>query len=210
LGEFPGAVHRTWSAYSEGWRDTSRNGTYSPGRVISVHDGVMDMHLRTVGGEHLVAAPSPRLQGPGSQQGQLYGRYAVRYRADPVRGYKIAWLLWPDSEKWSDGEINFPEGELGGKVFAFMHHRGNPDEQDWYATRARLSDWHTAVIEWTPRKVRFLLDDVVVGVSKDPDLIPRVPMHWVLQSETALDVRRPEASASGHVEVDWIAAYRRG
>src|SRR5947208_54121 len=104
---------------------------------------------------------------PGSGAG-------TRHR--PVRGdhagRRPAWLLWPDSENWSDGEINFPEGELGGEVFAFMHHRGRPDEQDWFATRAGLSDWHTAVIEWTPRRVRFLLDDAVVGVSKDPALIP--------------------------------------
>jgi beta-glucanase (GH16 family) len=209
LGRFPDAVGRTWSAYAEGWRDTSKNGTYSPRRVISVHDGVMDLHVRTEGGVHLVAAPSPRLQGPGTQRGQLYGRYAVRYRADPIRGYKIAWLLWPDSEKWSDGEINFPEGDLGGHAWAFMHHRGRPTRQDWFASRARLADWHTAVIEWTPRRVRFLLDGVVMGTSRDPDLIPRVPMHWVLQTETSLDARGPAASASGHIQIDWVAAYRR-
>jgi beta-glucanase (GH16 family) len=209
LGRFPGAVGDKWSGYPDGWRDTSKNGTYSPRRVISVHDGVMDLHLRTVNGVHLVAAPAPRLRGPGAQQGLLYGRYAVRYRADPVRGYKLAWLLWPDSERWSDGEINFPEGELGGNTWAFMHHRNRPVEQDWFSSPALLEQWHTAVIEWTPDTVRFLLDGALLGESKDRRLIPRVPMHWILQTETALSVRRPEAYAAGHVEIDWVVAYRR-
>jgi beta-glucanase (GH16 family) len=195
--------------HAEGWKDTSKNGTYSPRRVVSVHDGVMDLHLRTVDGAHLAAAPAPKLEGTGTQDGQLYGRYAVRYRADPIPGYKIAWLLWPDSEKWSDGEIDFPEGNLGGDTWAFMHHRGKPTNQDWYATPALLQQWHTAVIEWEPESVRFLLDGVVVGESDDKNLIPKVPMHWVLQTETALDGRKPAPNADGHVEIDWVAAYRR-
>lgn len=210
LGSFPDAVSGKWSTYPDGWQDTSKNGTYAPSRVVSVHDGVMDLHLRTVDGEHLVAAPSPKLNGPGTQQGQLYGRYAVRYRADPIPGYKLAWLLWPDSEKWSDGEINFPEGPLGGNTWAFMHHRNKPVEQDWYRSAALLADWHTAVIEWKPGTVRFLLDGALIGESKNRNLIPRVPMHWVLQTETNLGVRRPERDAAGHVEIDWVVAYRRG
>jgi beta-glucanase (GH16 family) len=209
LGSFPSSDCSKWSDYAEGWKDTSKNGTYSPRRVVSVHDGVMDLHLRTVDGAHLAAAPAPKLEGTGTQDGQLYGRYAVRYRADPIPGYKIAWLLWPDSEKWSDGEIDFPEGNLGGDTWAFMHHRGKPTNQDWYATPALLQQWHTAVIEWEPESVRFLLDGVVVGESNDKNLIPKVPMHWVLQTETALDGRKPAPNADGHVEIDWVAAYRR-
>jgi beta-glucanase (GH16 family) len=209
LGSFPSADCAKWTDYAEGWKDTSKNGTYSPQRVVSVHDGVMDLHLRTVDGTHLAAAPSPKLQGPGVQEGQLYGRYAVRYRADPIPGYKIAWLLWPDSEKWTDGEIDFPEGNLGGETWAFMHHRNKPTKQDWYTSPALLQQWHTAVIEWEPESVRFLLDGVVVGESDNAKLIPKVPMHWVLQTETSLDGRKPAADAAGHVEIDWVAAYSR-
>lgn len=209
LGSFPQTVGARWSAYAEGWRDTSKNGTYSPSQVISVQNGMMDLHLRNANGVHLVAAPGPRLPGPGTQGGQLYGRYAVRYRADPIPGYKLAWLLWPDSEDWSDGEIDFPEGSLGGNTMAFMHHRGKPVEQDRFTSAARLQDWHTAVIEWTPDSVRFLLDGAGVGESTDRRLIPRVPMHWVLQTETSSGGRRPAADGSGHVQIDWVTAYRR-
>jgi hypothetical protein len=39
--------------------------------------------------------------------GQLYGRYSVRFRSDSIPGYKIAWLLWPTSENWVQGEVDF-------------------------------------------------------------------------------------------------------
>jgi hypothetical protein len=44
---------------------------------------------------------------PRPYNGQTYGHYAVRVRADAVAGYKAAWLLWPDGPNggdWNDGE----------------------------------------------------------------------------------------------------------
>jgi beta-glucanase (GH16 family) len=208
-GQFPAAVADKWHAYQDGWQDTSRNGTYHPSKVVSIHDGVMDLHLRTENGTHLVAAPVPRTAGPGSENGFRYGRYAVRFRSDRIPGYKVAWLLWPDSDKWSDGEINFPEGNLDGPISGFLHHRGAPERQNVYRTGADFYAWHTAVIEWTPQSVRFILDGTLIGESRDRTKIPDRPMHWVLQTETNLDGHRPEALSSGHVLVDWVVAYRR-
>jgi beta-glucanase (GH16 family) len=204
-GKFPAAVSGKWWAYPDGWQDTSRNGTYSPSKVVSIHDGVMDMHLRTENGVSLVSAPEPKLAG--TSRGQLYGRYAVRYKADPVVGYKVAWLLWPDTDNWDDGEINFPEGDLDDKAWGFMHYINNPTEQDWYQTSARFTSWHTAVLEWTPKYVRYTMDGRVVGTSTDTTKIPRSPMHWVLQTETSLNGVKPPVSSSGHVYIDWVAAY---
>src|SRR2546423_176136 len=36
LGSFPSAVSSKWFAYPDIWQDTSKNGTYSPSKVISV------------------------------------------------------------------------------------------------------------------------------------------------------------------------------
>ena len=208
VGQFPAAVADRWHAYDDGWRDTSKNGTYYPSKVVSIHDGVMDLHLRTESGTHLVAAALPRTFGSGTDGGDLYGRYAVRFRSDRIPGYKVAWLLWPDSDEWSDGEIDFPEGNLDASVAAFMHYRGNPEDQDVYRSGATFDAWHTAVIEWTPQSVRFILDGTVIGESRDQAKIPAEPMHWVLQTETNLDGYRPEATSSGHVMIDWVVAYR--
>jgi len=209
LGSFPAAVAAKWSAYPDGWHDTSGNGTYSPSTVISVQDGMMNLHLHTEDGVHMVSAPVPKLpDAVGSGGGLLYGRYTIRFRADPVPGYKTAWLLWPDSEDWpQDGEIDFPEGDLDGTISAFMHRQDGTSggDQDAYSTSATYPPWHTAVIEWTAAQCRFILDGDIIGTSTSR--IPSTPMHWVIQTETSLGGSEPDDAAEGDVQIDWVAVY---
>lgn len=200
LGSFEDAYEGRWATY-EGARDTSGAGLYAESRVLSVQDGLLDAHLRTEDGQALVAAPVPLVDG--SWGGQLHGRYSVRFRADPVPGYKTAWLLWPDSERWVDGEVDFPEGPLTGTISAFDHCVGAPTKNCFTRdTGVTYGDWHTATIEWTPGRVAFVLDGRLVGTSPQA---PSTPMHWVLQTET--DHGPPPAAAQGHVQVDWVAVY---
>jgi len=209
VGSFPAAVSGKWTAYPYPWHDTSHHGTYDPKKVVSIGHGVMNLYLHTENGVHMVSAPEPVIPGaPGSEGGLLYGRYAVRFKADPVPGYKTAWLLWPDSENWiADGEIDFPEGNLTGTISAFMHYKGNPTVQDQYHTSATYGTWHTAVIEWTPQAVTFSLDGQVIGTSTNAAVIPSTPMHWVLQTETQTSGGPPPNSAAGNVQIDWVTAY---
>jgi len=199
------STYTNWSAYPWAYRDTSGKGRYDPD-IISASDGVLSMRLHTDSlGQAHVAAPVPNLPGGIDQ---LYGRYEVRFRADAVAGYKAAWLLWPQSDEWPrDGEINFPEGDLGGTFGAFMHHQDGSDgnDQDYAGTSARFTDWHTAVIEWTPTAVGFLLDGQVVGSFTER--IPSTPMHWVLQTETVLNGDVPPES-TGNVLVDSVKVWK--
>ena len=210
LGDFPQAVSNKWATYHDGWKDTSGQGTYAPSKVISIEDGVMNLYLHTENGRHLVAAPLPKVPGPGGPgAGMRYGKYSIRFRSDYLPGYKIAWLLWPDSNRWMDGEIDFPEGNLNRKLYAFMHYR----QQPWNQYALPLPDnafntWHTASIEWTPTEVRFLLDNEIVGRTRDRNKIPNTPMHWVLQTETS-PYFEVEDHVHGRVQIDWVAAYRR-
>ena len=210
LGQFPGKVANAWGAYTDGTKDTSGNGRYFPSKVVSIAKGVMDLHLHAEGGQPLVAAPLPKVQ-PAAPHGLLYGRFAVRFRADPVPGYKTAWLLWPDSGSWpAGGEIDWPEGDLNEGFCAYLHHMGasSSSDQDRFCPRAPFPQWHTAVLEWSPGVARFLLDGQPVGVSTSR--VPSSPMHWVLQTETRLNGGPPPAGANGHVQIDWVAAWRRG
>jgi beta-glucanase (GH16 family) len=209
LGSFPRAVSDKWTAYQDGWTDTSGHGTYYPSKVISIHNGVLNLHLHTENGIHMVAAPEPKIPGAvGSEGGLLYGRYAVRFRADRIHGYKTAWLLWPDSEKWpDDGEIDFPEASLDGTVSAFMHHQNgtSPSDQDAFGTLTPLTSWHTAVTEWTSKSVKFILDGQTIASLTSG--IPNTPMHWVLQTETLVNDSAPNDSVAGNVQIDWVAVY---
>lgn len=206
LGSFPSAVGGKWDAYPYPW--STLGGFYHPQKVVSLHDGVMDLWLHNEGGQWLMAAPMPRINGAGANMNQLYGRYAVRFRADPLPGYYLAWLLWPGSETWPrDGEIDFPEGGLGGHISGFMHRQGGTSggDQDAYSTGVPFTGWHTAVIEWSPSNVKFILDGVTVGNSTSR--IPNTPMHWVLQTTTSPG-GLPPAGTSGNVEIDWVAVWR--
>lgn len=207
-GAFPAAVATAWFAYPPSWRDTSGRGQYATD-IISVHDGLLDIHLQTRDGMPRVAAPGPVLGTAPPLDGQTYGRYAVRFRADPVPGFKTAWLLWPSSEQWPrDGEIDFPEGDLTGTIGGYVHHQGATTGRDQarFSTKARYGTWHTAVIEWRPGSCEFFLDGTSIG--RTTTRVPDTVMRWVLQTETSLSGHGPPADAEGHVVVDWVAVWR--
>jgi hypothetical protein len=204
LGGFPGAAYvNSWTAYPNGWHDTSGNGVYSPARTLSVSDGVLIIDVHTENGVHYVSAPEP-MKGIG----HLYGRYSVRFRATQMTAdYKTAWLLWPDSERWpAGGEIDFPEANLNASFNAFAHYANPAGGQDAFSSNgATYADWHTATIEWSPGRVTFLLDGTRLGSSVTD--VPSTPMHWVLQTETNLDGVAPSALSVGRLEIDWVAVW---
>lgn len=198
LGSFQSVYGRRFQVYSNS-RDTSGRGRYSPRRTLSVAKGRLKMHLHSENGQPLVAAVLPR------KANSLYGRYSIRFRADPVPGYKNAWMLWPNSNKWPQGgEIDFPEGGLNSHVKAFMHYARTSGGQDVFTTRKSFGSWHVSTVEWTPGKVRFFLDGTLIGTSTQ--WVPSKAMHWVIQCETRSG-RKPSPRAAGNVEIDWMVAY---
>ena len=207
VGSFPGAAYGSrWSVYPDGWHDTSGNGTYMPSQVLSVAGSTLDYYIHTNGsGVHCVAAPLPN-----RGKGQLYGRYALRFRSDSLYGYKIAWLPWPDSGQWpANGEIDFPELNLDATIKGFMHrmYGTSGGDQDSFTTGQDATGWHTCVIEWEPGSLTFDLDD---GAHRQTftDRVPSTSMHWVLQAETNLDgTETPNNTTAGHIQVDWVAAW---
>ena len=200
LGSFLASYGSRWGAYPSPWKDTSGHGVYNPGKTMSASGGMMDLWVHTESGVHYVAAPQPKLPT------MTYGRFSARFQADSTAGYKVAWLLWPDSGVWpADGEVDFPEGDLNSNMSAFAHFASSGGGQDAFTLPTTFAGWHTATINWTPGKLVFLLDGKIVGTSTK--LVPSKPMHWVMQTETTLNGSVPSNSASGHVRVDWVTAY---
>jgi Bacterial Ig domain/Glycosyl hydrolases family 16 len=209
LGNFPAAVSTKWGAYPSPWKDTSGHGTYSPAKTVSISGGVLNEFVHTENGVPMVATLLPKVPG-SSISGQTYGRYAVRFRSDSLAGYKMAWMLWPDSDNnQRDGEIDLPERNLDSpNIYGFVHHRNStgPPDQDWAKLAFDGTQWHTTVVEWSPNLVVFSLDGV--EIKRATTRVPSTPMHWVLQTETALGVpSKPAASVAGNVQIDWVAAW---
>lgn len=190
----------------DGFNDTSGVGMYRQS-AMSVADGTLDMHMHTdASGQPTGAAFIPLVDGKWG--GQTSGRYDIRLRADPVKGYGLAGLLWSDTNTWEDGEVDFPEGALDGNVTLSNHCPGNPAANCLHRDLGTtFSAWHTYSIEWTPTKLTFLVDGV--SVSSTTQNIPKKPLHLVLQAATAGGAK-PPAAAAGDVQVAWVSISRAG
>ncbi|MHC6230013.1 glycoside hydrolase family 16 protein [Arthrobacter sp. MMS24-T111] len=220
IGEFPGPVYGTrWSEnYVDGTPDTAaqqqkkgeRTSGYYPSKVLSVHDGVLDMFLHSEDGVARGAAPSPKFSGASQRpyNSQVYGRYSVRFKADVLPGFKLAWLLWPDSKQWpQDGEIDFPEGDLSKVIYAAVHGvEGGIHKDEVLRPNEPFGDWHVATTEWSPGQIEFFLDGKSIGVSRR--FTPDKPMHYILQTESCSPMC-PLPETSGHVLVDWVAIWAK-
>lgn len=212
-----GSFTKTYPGYSgyDGGTDTSRTagrsadrtGLWNNSTTSSVSNGVYNCHLFTQGSRPQVCALTPTPNG-SYWSGQMYGRYSVRFKTDKVPGYKIAYLLWPSSDNWNDGEIDFPEGDLDGSITGSVHNvKGNPSQNAyWVDTKAGMSQWQTATIDWRPGRVTFMLGDQS-WTTTDQSGIPTKPMRWALQAETQIAAQAPSTSAAGDLQIDWLAAY---
>lgn len=204
-----------WGGYPSNWGDTrykqgdtKNGGLYTGLDSLSQANGQLVQTLyRDAGGQPRSSAIYPQLAIGNNLAG---GRFLIEFEADQVVGWKTAWLLWPASNVWPrDGEIDFPEGNLNGHVSGFVHHQGATSGSDQAAasTQATYATRHTAVVEWVPgQRCEFFLDGV--SILRETSRVPNTPMHWVIQSETALDGSIPGARAGiriGKVGV-WVPA----
>ena len=216
LGSFGDVYGSKWKSYSGpdtgGKIHPAKRSSYNTDKVVSVRGGVVDKFLHTefdahgyngAGNYMMSAALLPRIPG------QLHGRYSVRLRADAVDGYKVAWLLWPDSGVWPrDGEIDFAETSLADPLKAFVHRQDATVGSDQTACRTNpgtyLSNgWHTVTLEWSAT-TKIYVDGVLE--CSTTNRVPNTPMHLVLQTESELF--SPASASSGHLYIDWVTVYK--
>lgn len=213
VGRFA-ARYPGWAGY-DGNLDTSRDtgrranqvGLWNSRTTIGVHDGLLDCRLHTRGATPQVCAVTPTTDGRW-WKGQLYGKFVVRFRADRTPGYKIAWLLWPQSDDWDEGEIDFPEGSLAGTVTGAVHRIGDPEwTPKYFDTGVSMTGWHTATIVWKPGRLTFRLDDRTWTTARR-SVVPTTRMRWALQAETRISRTPPKRATTGHIQIDWVSVYR--
>ncbi|WP_171027227.1 glycoside hydrolase family 16 protein [Pseudarthrobacter sp. NamB4] len=211
LGQVEDVYGKEMRFYS-GHTDTSGNGTYDPRSVLSVSDGKLNYLLHTAKGKPRVATVVPF-----GYQGQTYGRYSIRFRTDHLPGYKIAFMLWPVSDDWNEGEIDWPEGELSKMMmYANSKVKGSLDEGGMSADPPEFAhaptdsaDWHVATTEWTPGKVKWFWDGILIGETTLPWGVPDTDFRWTLQAETEVGegARIPNSRTAGLIQVDWAVQY---
>lgn len=191
-----------------GWPDTRGKmtgmgwgGIYSAPKCVSVHDGLLDVNLHSEGGQFYGAAISPKLAAPF-----LYGQIDVCFSMENCSTGKIAPLLWPDTDVWADGEIDFPESDpLGGPATGFMHFVGDPGNKDSRPmSGVDLSKLNVFSVVWRAGVVKFLVNGVQVGADCT-HAVPAKPMHYVFQCESTLvSATKLDTTKSGRVKVAWM------
>ncbi|GAS86912.1 carbohydrate-binding domain-containing protein [Mycolicibacterium brisbanense] len=198
---YVGAQGQQWLTYPQTYTDTYQHRPYRADQVLSVSNGMLVFDLHNVDGQPAGANPAPLL--PNGSLYQTYGRYSARLRVDTpdLSEYHIAWLLWPQSEKWpTDGEEDFPEGSLAGTPSAFHHYALSSGGQETADAGVPFTGWHVYTIEWSPGRVRFLLDDTLVLQSTR--YVANKPMRWQLQTET-----QGNGTHRGRLLVDWVSIW---
>ncbi|WIA99287.1 glycoside hydrolase family 16 protein [Curtobacterium sp. MCBA15_012] len=187
------AVGRVASTYPQAWQPypDGTSGIYEPSRTVSVHDGVLDVPLGGAG----TAGTFGSLAGAW---GHVGGTFSVRAKATGGDGNGAAFMLWPSSNVWSDGEIDFPEGNFEERPQAFQHAMtpGREAERTQVDSGVSWRDWHTYTVQWEPgRSVTYSVDGrVLETITHD---VPTTAHRFMFQTGNW--------GASGNLLVDWVA-----
>lgn len=178
---------QSWQPYPDG-----TSGIYAPSKTVSVHDGVMDVALGTGAG---AAGTFGSSAGAWDHVG---GSFSVRAKATGGDGNGAAFMLWPTSGTWSDGEIDFPEGNFEDSPSAFHHSMTPGKEADrvQIGTGVSWRDWHTYTVDWVPgESVTYSVDGKVLDtVTHD---VPTTPHRFMFQVGNWGD--------QGNLLIDWVS-----
>lgn len=188
-GPFAKTYAKSWQPYPDG-----AGGRYSASSQVSSHDGLMDVVLD---GKHGTAGT---FGTPTDAWTHVGGKFSVRAKATGGTGNGAAFMLWPTSGTWSDGEMDFPEGNFESTPMAFHHSMtpGHEAESTMASTGVSWRTWHVYSVEWIPGKsVTYTVDDKVVQkVTKD---VPTTAHRYMFQVGNW--------GAKGHLFIDWVSTY---
>lgn len=203
-----------WAGY-DGNTSGASGTTWNSATTMSVTNSVLRMRNWMSNGVAQAGALTPLVPGTGgwTTQAQTYGKYIVRFKAESTVGFKVAWLLWPTNNNWNQGEIDFPEANLNGKIQWATHNiTGTPADQLWGNTSTNMADgnWHTATTTWEAGKITYELDGTVVSTVTNTSYVPSTPMRWDLQNEKSTDGSVPTAGSDASVYIDWLVQYKKG
>ncbi|ROP66010.1 glycosyl hydrolase family 16 [Curtobacterium sp. PhB130] len=180
--------------YKNSWQPYPDAGQYSSGSQISSHDGLMDVKLDGANG---AAGTFGTPTGAWSHVG---GKFTVRAKATGGDGNGAAFMLWPSSNTWSDGEIDFPEGNFEATPMAFQHSMtpGQEANSTMISSGVNWRAWHTYSVEWIPGKsMTYSVDGKVIRTTTTD--VPTTAHRYMFQVGNW--------GASGHLFVDWVSTY---
>ena len=165
-------------------------------------------------GSLAITATGETSGGMADSFGQTYGRWEFRARTDHGRGLGSAILLWPDSEKLIDGEIDIAEvpAEQRDKAHFVLHSGAGGDTIVGGNMPGDFSQWHTFAVDWLPDRITWYVDGRARFTVTDKSRIPDTPMHLTIQLDRGPVkdwMPAPDATTPAKVrlQVDWVRVY---
>lgn len=195
------------NVYGQSYTPYTIGGTNRPDLIVSAHHHVFDLALpgnQAANGWFGKPATSTTYQG---------GRFSMRAKAVDAFGNGPAFMVWPSSDNWWEGELDFPEsisyngGLIGFQDAPWIHHHKMVQGQEAQAQDVALGvswrDWHVYTLEWFPPgkgptpatgSVTYYVDGVQVYTTTTD--VPTTPHRFTLQVG--------DYGSAGHVYIDWI------
>ncbi|WIJ45082.1 glycoside hydrolase family 16 protein [Curtobacterium citreum] len=187
-GPFAKRYANAWQPYPDGMGD----GKYWSGSQVSAHEGVLDV---TLDGKHGAAGTFGTQRGAWDYVG---GTFTVRARGVGGDGNGAAFIVWPKSNVWAEGEMDFPEGNFDQVPYAFHHSMTPGKEASAVALSTKVSwrSWHTYSVQWIPgRSVTYSVDGrVLQTVTRD---VPTTPHRFMFQTGNW--------GKAGHLYIDYVS-----
>ena len=155
--------------------------------------------------------------GISDKTNRTYGRWEIRFRADPGAGYASVILLWPKGKWPDDGEIDLAEignaHRHGAGEFLHLGARNRFIGKHIPAT-VDFTRWHTIAVDWLPGHITFWLDGKALWTVKraagNSDYVPSTPFHLALQNDEGCDGNCKQGKntpAQAIMDVDWVKVY---
>lgn len=210
LGSFDSVYGNMFGEYT-GCCSTNKFTQYSSAKVLYVQNGSMYYKLHSEGSTSYAAAPQP-----WNEKSFLYGQVGISVRLDSSNGpgYKIAFLLWPATNDWSN-EVDFPEVDPDFTApvrAASLNYSPNGEgengfdtSQDNLNTGVYLTDnkYHTFLLNWTPGNITATIDGKVVATFTG-SAVPSQAMRLSLQAEGWINQGSVPTSTTDILEVPWV------
>lgn len=195
------------TVYANSWTNYAAGGTMSPLTQISAHDGVMDIAMDGAHGAAGWWGP------PATSANRIGGRFSMRAKAIGAWNNGPAVMIWPSSDVWAEGEIDFPEsvsgagGTQGFQDSPWIHHHKMVAGQEGQAQDVSLGvswrDWHVYTCEWYPPgkgptpttgSVTYYVDGVQVYTTTTD--VPKTAHRYTVQVG--------DYGATGNMYIDWV------
>jgi hypothetical protein len=190
---------------------TNRITVYAANKVMSASQGSAFFDLHSENGQSYSAAAVPAKSGAWINF--TYGQVGFAARLDSMvgSGYKMAFLLWPATLRWTN-EIDIAETEpdLSGNPYtssllttstSLGQHRFAGGDR--YPINLADHRYHTFLLTWQPTKITVTVDGSIVHTYTGA-AVPQQAMHFVMQTEGWLKHGAVPTGSKAVLEVPWV------